>query len=72
LSLYGDKVKPKTFAARFASPDGYMISYKLPSLRWFNILAQRKKKKKKKRKKERGRRKKDGLIGLIFLFIYFQ
>ena len=23
LSLYGDKVKPKTFAARFASPDGY-------------------------------------------------
>ncbi|KAG9153310.1 hypothetical protein Leryth_018022 [Lithospermum erythrorhizon] len=22
LSLYGDKVKPKTFAARFASPDG--------------------------------------------------
>ncbi|KAL6278674.1 hypothetical protein ACE6H2_022275 [Prunus campanulata] len=25
LSLYGDKVKPKTFAARFASPDGYEV-----------------------------------------------
>lgn len=22
LSLYGDKAKPKTFAARFATPDG--------------------------------------------------
>ncbi|KAM1144685.1 hypothetical protein ACFX2I_033329 [Malus domestica] len=25
LSLYGDKVKPKTFAARFASADGYEV-----------------------------------------------
>lgn len=25
LSLYGDKVKPKTFAARFASSDGYEV-----------------------------------------------
>ncbi|KAL5566147.1 hypothetical protein UlMin_029311 [Ulmus minor] len=25
LSLYGDKAKPKTFAARFASPDGYEV-----------------------------------------------
>uniref|UniRef100_A0A0F7GYG9 Photosystem II reaction center PsbP family protein n=1 Tax=Melianthus villosus TaxID=377280 RepID=A0A0F7GYG9_9ROSI len=25
LSLYGDKVKPKTFAARFASPDGLEV-----------------------------------------------
>jgi len=24
MSLYGDKVKPKTYAARFASPDGYV------------------------------------------------
>ncbi|KDP23552.1 hypothetical protein JCGZ_23385 [Jatropha curcas] len=25
LSLYGDKAKPKTYAARFASPDGYEV-----------------------------------------------
>lgn len=32
LSLYGDKAKPKTFAARFQSPDGYCCPSSLSKL----------------------------------------